>query len=187
MEKKYENEEFVPHEFSPEARERFKSEVKRILSFNGFSGLPEGEKNDQYIFVSERQKTLDVGALIPLLEAESRGAGVAYVERDGEKITFTNPNAENPKFQKVTLRTKSGRWLCTALDAAAYVKHENLFIQHLIVLPDEYKEQQDKVWEILRVLGIKPTNYHNIYYNLGDSCGDVPEMIRREFEKHTTA
>jgi hypothetical protein len=164
-------------------RARFKESVRETLGAEGLITLSTDTDGTEYLLVSEEQKVLDVDALVPLLEAEGRGVGIQYIERDGEKITFVNPNSENPKFQKITLRTKSGRWLCAALDAAGYVKRENLFITHLVILPIEYRDQQDKVWEILRVLGIKPTNYHNIYYSLDSACGDVAMIIKSELEK----
>lgn len=182
IEEKYEGEELLPHSFSEEARKIFVENVRSILFSSGV--LHEGEQeNKDYLLVSERQKEFDVEALVSLLEVEGRGAGVNYIEREGERIIFVNPRAENPKHQRITLRTSKGRWLCAALDASAYVKHENLFITHLVILPDQYKEQQDKVWEILRVLGIKPTNYHNIYYSLDTSCGDIAEIIAEELSK----
>ncbi|MEI8092000.1 MAG: hypothetical protein WCG98_07555 [bacterium] len=78
--------------------------------------------------------------------------GQSYIQEMGKEILFVNPNAENPKYRKITLRKQNGHWMCEALDASSYIKPENLNITHLVILPTNFKEQQDKVWEMLRVL-----------------------------------
>jgi hypothetical protein len=54
--------------------------------------------------------------------------------------------------------------MCEALDASAFLDPKNLEITHLVILPEHFQKQQDRVWEILRALGHSPENYHNVYY-----------------------
>jgi hypothetical protein len=79
------------------------------------------------------------------------------------------------------LRTKDGRWLCEALDASTFLKAENRRITHIVVLPEYMKEQQDKVWEILRVLHIAPHKYHNIFYDKTLPAEHIRHAIERAF------
>ena len=74
--------------------------------------------------------------------------------------------------------------IAKALDASSYIKPENLEISHLVVLPEYFEEQQDKVWEVLRTLGIDNLHYHNIFYAESADPKKVAEVIRIEIEKY---
>ena len=101
---------------------------------------------------------------------------------EGQTVRFVTHDAENPLLDDAILRTKSGHWLRLACDAASYLKRENLSATHLIVLPNYMKRQQDQVWEILRVLGIEPHNYHNIYYDPALTPEHISRVILSAFE-----
>ena len=163
-------------EFSLEAKGRFRKDIEELLRKKDV--LKEGDvEGKNYLFISESEKIKDAEELVARLEEKG------YVRRDGRAIYFYNPSAENPMYQEITLRTKNGRWLCEALDASSYIKRENLGITHLVILPDHFKKQQDKVWEVLRVLGIEPLNYHNIFFNEKEDSEKVARVIRQEIEK----
>ena len=127
--------------------------------------------------ISESEKIKDALVLVNRLEEEG------HIERNGEEIFFINESAENADFKRIKLRNRHGKWLCEALDAATYLNPENLRITHLVVLPNEFKKQQDKVWEILRVLGIKPDNYHNIFFDSDMNPQEVVQGIKQEIER----
>ena len=97
---------------------------------------------------------------------------------------------EEKQIKRFALRKKDGSWTCEALDASAFLKEENRKITHLIVLPKSFKQQQDRVWEILKELKIaRPDTYHNIFYDEKLSPDAVAEVIRQEIgnsEKHAT-
>jgi hypothetical protein len=101
-----------------------------------------------------------------------------FIQRQGLEIIFTPREPENPLYDRITLRTKRGKWLCAALDAAGFLDEQNRRIVHLVALPHYMKEQQDKVWEILRVLGISSERYHNVFYD----ASARPEMVVRTVE-----
>lgn len=126
-----------------------------------------------YLFVSESQKVQDAEILVAKLEGLATETGISYIRRNGEEIIFENPNAENSEYKKIILRTRNGRWLCEALDASSFLDPDNLAITHLVILPNHFKKQQDRVWELLRVLGITPENYHNIFYDDKKSAGEI--------------
>lgn len=162
--------------FPPEVQATFKNSVAAQLRGAGIIA-EDAEEGQDYILVSESSKVEHASQLVERLE--QRG----FIERNGEEISFVNPTAENPLYRHILLRSSSGRWMCEALDAASYLDPINLEIMHLIVLPQSMREQQDKVWEILRVLGIAKLNYHNIFYDEGIDPQAVAETIRREFNR----
>ena len=43
------------------------------------------------------------------------------------------------------------------------------------------KEQQDQVWEILQVLGMKPEQYNNIFYDDTKSPEELQENLGKLF------
>ncbi len=161
--------------FSEEAKDAFLHNIEKILRTRGAVRDGDQEGKD-YLFVSESSKQKDAEELVRRLEESG------HITRDGEAIYFVNPGSENPAYSKIILRTKSGRWLCEALDASSYIKPENLEITHLVVLPNSFREQQDKVWEILKTLGIKPTNYHNIFFDDSLDPAAVAEVIRENIK-----
>lgn len=166
--------------FPKKTKNNFKNSLEKLLRIGGAIKENEEEGKD-YLFVSESSKVASAETLVEKLESKGK------IERDGQAIYFVNPEAENPAYRKINLRTASGRWLCEALDASSYIDEKNLAITHLVVLPNEFIEQQDKVWEILRTLGIEPTNYHNIFYDKDTPPEKVVEVIRDEIETYSRA
>ncbi|PIY96907.1 MAG: hypothetical protein COY66_01925 [Candidatus Kerfeldbacteria bacterium CG_4_10_14_0_8_um_filter_42_10] len=163
--------------FSDEARQAFRDSVEKTLRDREVI-LPSEKEGKNFLLVSESSKVKDAEMLVEKLEANGN------IEHDGEAIYFVNPDSENPAYQRIILRTKTGRWLCEALDASSYMNPENLKITHLVVLPEHFKEQQNKVWEMLRMLGIKPTNYHNVYYDEKQNPLRVAQIINEEIKKN---
>lgn len=156
-------------EISEEKKEIFKKSNIELMRDKQII-RPEDKEGKDYLLISESSKIKDAEQLESLL----RKKGLAQ-EKNG-KLFFINDAAENPAYREIELRDRNGHWRCEALDASAYLKPENLEIAHLVILPDTFKEQQDKVWEILRVLGIQPDNYHNIFF---DSYL-IPEKVQAE-------
>ncbi|HSW77283.1 MAG TPA: hypothetical protein VLG36_00615 [Candidatus Chromulinivoraceae bacterium] len=131
-----------------------------IALFHEVSVLSSGAVDEEdFRLIPESSKLIDAERLVERLNS------YGLITCNGNEIRFINDRAENPLYAEIMLRTKQGRWLCEALDAAAFLKPENQTITHLVVLPDYMKTQQDKVWEILRTLDISLTRYHNIFYN----------------------
>ena len=160
-------------EFPETVKLNFRNSIEQLLRNKG---VIEGKEKGNYLFVSESSKIKDAEELVKRLE------DVYKITRDGQAIYFVNPEAENPDYRKIPLRTKNGRWLCEALDASSYLDPKNLEITHLVILPNVFKEEQDKVWEILRVLGIKPTNYHNIFFNENLPPDEVKNTIEEKIK-----
>lgn len=164
-------------ELSDDVKKRFKQDVERVLREKGVLS-DDDKEGEKYLFISESEKIIDAEELVKQLEDNGN------IKRNGQEIIFINHDAENPSHQEITLRTSNGRWLCEALDASSYIKPENLEITHLVILPREFKEQQDKVWEILRVLGIDSTHYHNIFFDNKGNPQKIAELIQEEIEKY---
>lgn len=164
-------------ELPNEVKQNFVNDIEQLLREKGI--IREGDRAEEnYKFVSESSKIADAEKLKERLLANGN-----ILEEDGA-LYFVNDKAENPVYRKILLRTKNDRWMCEALDASSYLDPKNLEITHLVVLPNHFKEQQDKVWEILRVLGIQPDNYHNIFFDDKQSPEVVAQTIREEIERY---
>jgi len=164
-------------EFPENARENFRTNIELLLRKKGVL-KDDSEDGKDYLFISESDKIKDAEKLVEALE------GKGFIKRNGEEINFVDPNAENPEYMKIQLRTPNGRWRCEALDASSYIKPENLNINHLVILENHFEKQQDRVWEILRTLGIKPLNYHNIFFDKNSPPELVVKTIEEEFNKY---
>ncbi len=164
--------------FSDKIKEKFKQSLEKFLKQKGVIRENDKEK-ENYLFVSESSKITAAERLVGELEAKGK------IKKDGQAIYFLNDESENPDYKEIILRAKNGRWLCEALDASSYLDKANLKITHLVVLSNDFKEQQDKVWEILKTLGIRPTNYHNIFYDKNASPEEVTRIIKEEIEKYS--
>lgn len=153
-------------QLSDEIKQTFKSNIEKLLP----------DKNK--LLISESEKIKDAEVLVEKLDQ------AGFIKKDGQAIYFVNQNAENPLFREITLRASNGHWMCEALDSSSYIKPENININHLVILPNHFKIQQDKVWEILRCLGIKSNHYHNIFYDEKSDPETVIRVIREEIEKY---
>lgn len=159
-----------------ETQKKFSENVESLMKRRGLIRSTDVAAKD-YLLVSESAKVHDAAQLVKLLDEKG------FIRRNGEAISFFNPDAENPFYKEIELRRSDGGWLCEALDASAFLKPENLAITHLVILPNHFKRQQDGVWEILRVLGIKPTNYHNIFYDENVAPEKVTAVIKEQIER----
>lgn len=165
--------------FSAEQKKTFLSSLLELLKSQGaLSG--QAVLGKDFLLISESTKAMDAPQLVDILASQG------YIERKGNEIFFVNDAAESPLHRRFHLRTKDGRWLCEALDAAAFLKPENLQITHIVVLPNYMKSQQDKLWEILRVLGIQPTRYHNIFYDPAASPKQIVHGVTNAFKLKTS-
>jgi hypothetical protein len=161
-------------EFSAAARQNFKNSLIELFKTTDVVAQQAVEGED-FLLIQESAQEADAKVLVAKLEA--RG----LIERSGSEIYFVNDTAENPLYHRICLRTRKGRWLCVTLDTSTYLKKENLDITHIVVLPEYMKTQQDKAWEILRVLGVEPIGYHNIFYNPTLLPRHVARVVEREF------
>lgn len=158
--------------YAAEDRLVFRSSLARLFIHAGAATT-----NDDLLLISESSKVAQAKQLV--LELDRFG----LIQRQGLEIIFTPREPENPLYDRITLRTKRGKWLCAALDAAGFLDQQNRRITHLVALPSYMKEQQDKVWEILRVLAILPERYHNIFYEPDLSSEAVVRVVEDEFRK----
>lgn len=166
--------------FTPEAKRNFRESLIGLFREVGAISADASEGRE-FLLVSETSRVADAARLVGTLEA----AGTIW--RKGNEIVFTNVHAENPLYAEFHLRTKQGKWLCHTLDASGFLKAENMQITHIVVLPEYMKSQQDKVWEILRVLGMPPRHYHNIFYDPAQPPEDIARAIAQAFGLSMTA
>ncbi|MGH7883583.1 MAG: hypothetical protein ACREN8_11905, partial [Candidatus Dormibacteraceae bacterium] len=152
----------------------FKNSLVELFKASG--SIPQhATEGKEFLLIQESSMVTYAELLVAKLESKG------FIHRDGDEISFVNDQAENPLHRQFPLRTRKGRWLCGALDAATYLKPENLEIIHIVVLAEYMRNQQDRVWEILRVLGIQPSGYHNIFYDPTQSPEKIIEIVRHAF------
>ena len=161
--------------FSKAVIKKFLVSFKKLLVRNNAISQKAIEGKD-FLFIPESELVKDAEKLVATLEAKG------FIERKENEIFFHNPEAENQLFRRFQLKTKNGKWLCEALDASTFIKPENVIITHVVVLPEYMKPQQDKLWEILKVLGIKPEKYHNIFFDESRSPESIATIIEDEFK-----
>lgn len=162
--------------FSEKAKAGFLSNVRRKLQEYGLIRKNEKEGQD-YKLVSESSKIQDADKFVGLLEKKG------LIKRNGQEIKFVNSNSENPLYKTIPLRDSQGKWLCEALDASSFMDPENVRKTHLVILPQSFVEQQDKVWEMLRLMDISPRNYHNIFFDENLSPEEVRSRIEQKLEE----
>ena len=155
---------------SHESVQNFVQNMERIYNKWGI------QSKNGFHFVSESSRQAPAEKLITELQK------LGKIERtDSSEVFFVNPAAENKDLRRFKLRSKNGHYLCPALDSAGFLGKENFDeVVHLIILPSQqFSSQQDKVWEILKVLDLQPENYHNIFY---DENAD-PELVAAQFKE----
>jgi hypothetical protein len=138
-------------------------------------GVISSRNSTDHLLLAESKQAERAELLVSIL----RDAG--YIEETKSGIYFSNPNAENPLHRRFCLRTPHGRWICETLDAAGFLDPGNNSITHIVVLPDYMKAQQDRVWEILRVLGLQPSQHHNIFFDPLRPTEDIVSSISKAF------
>jgi hypothetical protein len=160
--------------FTKAQKQAFFAGFKRVLEQAG--AIPNNAiHGKEYLFVAESDNVAKAERLAALL-GES-----GFTQEVNGALYFVNPAAENPLHRRFCLRTVQGRWLCEALDAAGFLSPDNKNITHLIVLPDYMKAQQDRVWEILRVLGHTPSRHHNLFFDSSQPAEDIVNNVARAF------
>lgn len=162
-------------EFSSEVKANFRSSLLELFKVAGIVSV-DAKDGEDYLLISESSKIKSAEQMIIRLEK------LGNIARHGQEIWFVNDAAENLLYKKFQLRSKHGHWLCVALDAASFLAEKNKRICHLIVLPDYMKEQQDMVWEILRVFNLHPLDYHNIFYPANGDPRQLAKVIWNKFQ-----
>jgi hypothetical protein len=147
--------------------ETFRASLRQLFITHGIASV-----DDDMLLLSESSKVAHAEQLVVELDR------FGFIRHQGLEITFVPRDPERLFYDRIVLRTKRGKWLCAALDAAGFLDEQNRRIVHVVALPHSMKEQQDKVWEILRVLGISSERYHNIFYD----PQATPETIVRTVE-----
>lgn len=163
-------------EYPLKARTNFKQSLVQLFKDTGVlkSDATEGS---EYLLIAESRKISSVERMVVKLTK------LGHIEQKGEQLWFVNEMAENPLYRRFLLRSDAEHWMCVALDAASFLAEDNKKICHLVVLPEYMKRQQDKVWEILRVLSLHPLDYHNIFYPLDKSPHQVAKIIWNKFHQ----
>lgn len=166
------NDAYVP--FDALMTRNFRISLRDLFRSQGVI-LPAHKTTEDFLLLSEAASISAADELVHNLEM--RG----YIRRMEQAIIFFNNDAENPLHRYFYLRTRQGRWLCEALDAATFLAEHNLQVVHIVALPDYMRPQQDKVWEILRVLGLQPARYHNIFFNPRGDPKAVADCVLKAF------
>lgn len=156
--------------FSANEKDSFLQSIKDRLD-------KEGAEINEFISESSKQETAQ--QLTDRLQQQGlikEKKGALYFN-DGQSHGGQNDEHFFP------LKTQGGRWTCEALDASSFLDEKNQKITHLVILPKSFQLQQDRVWNILHALGIKPENYHNIFFDTNEKPETVVQKIQEEITK----
>jgi LAS superfamily LD-carboxypeptidase LdcB len=156
--------------FPEETRRNFRNSVEEYLKKQGII-KEEDVEGENYLLVSESSKTEMAQELVDRLKTKD-----VIEEKENGEILF------NDGQESFTLKTKSGRWMCEALDASSFLDPHNLDTSHLVILPEHFRQQQERVWHILITLGFQNTRYHNIFFDEKGNPQDIADRIRKEIE-----
>ena len=157
--------------FTQEQKDNFLQSIEDRLE-------KEGAKIDH--FISESSKIESAKSLVDQLKTKG-----VIKEKGSGAIYFNDGQSQGGQFDEhfFPLKTKGGRWMCEALDASSFLDKKNLEITHLVILPERFKIQQERVWNILKTLGIRPEGYHNIFFNPDSEPNEIVQKIQEEIEK----
>jgi|GEM_PF-2672591 len=170
-------------------KDRFKKFVENSMRKQEIIKIGEIEGPDKdYVLISETDKIKDAEKLVATLKALESEKGRKIIESGvDQEIWFQNniADCEDPRYLRIKLRDREGKWQCPALDASGFLNPINRDITHLVILSkpskinkenvrdeqekvNDFEIQQDQVWEILRFLGFQPEHYHNIFFEVDD-------------------
>jgi len=164
--------------FDDQQKKKFLNSIKQRLS-------SEGANIDH--FVSESSKVEAANQLIDKLRNTTRPDGKPIIKEKGNGAIYYNDGQGKGDDHFFPLRTKGGHWMCEALDASSFLDEKNREITHLVVLPERFKIQQDRVFNVLNTLGIQPENYHNIFFNPDTDPQQVVQKIKEQIDQAKVA
>jgi len=145
---------------------------------------PTDEAGKDFLLLRESEQVNKVDDIVNRLQAS--GNGIVSNNSGGELIF--KPNDEfmdslkisgnrRKEFKKsgIVLKDADGKPLCQTLDAAGFLGDENKYLMHVVMLENHMVSQQDKVFTLLKALGITNEHkYHNIFF---DAQNLPPEII----------
>lgn len=160
--------------------------IVSIAELFGRAGViePDDEAGKDFLLLRESEQLHKVDDLISRLQASGNGRVVTneadelVFQPSDDFVSTLNVSTNRRKtFKKhgIVLRGKDGKALCQTLDAAGFLGDENKYLMHLVMLEDHMTSQQDKVFTLLKALGITDEHkYHNVFF---DTQNLSPELI----------
>lgn len=160
--------------------------IVAIAELFGRAGViePDDEAGKDFLLLRESEQIHKVDNLIERLKASEHGKvsnneqGELIFTPDQEFVDSLKISSNRRKeFKKkgILLRDAKGKPQCQALDAAGFLSDENKHLMHVVMLEEHMTSQQDKVFTLLKALGItNERRYHNVFF---DTEHLPPEVI----------
>jgi hypothetical protein len=137
-----------------------------------------------FLLLRESEQLQKVDDLVERLRQSDNGS-VSINEEDElvfmpseafiDSLVLSKNRRKELKKQGIVLRNSQGEPLCQTLDAAGFLGDENKYLMHVVMLEDHMTAQQDKVFTLLKALGITNEHrYHNVFF---DAQNLPPEVI----------
>jgi hypothetical protein len=157
---------------------------------------PHEKPGIDYILILESEQVSKINELIQRLKISLNGKVVASKESTRfypsddliKTLRLSESTNEELKKHGIVL-IKNDTPTCTALDTCTFLGNQNKFILHLIILPQKFNKQQDKVYSLLRALDITtPNNFHNSFFDISKFTKEALVYVflnnlRREFQR----
>ncbi|MGI5206032.1 hypothetical protein ACQEU6_31225 [Spirillospora sp. CA-108201] len=165
--------------FDPDRVREFRESVPGVLEEAGVIS-PGADRRDHVEFWEADM----VSAAHNLID-ELTGSGYT-IESDG-RLDYVNPEVENPEHFRFPLRKENGHLACEVLDLVKVLKSMEILraanldreMRLVVALPEYFRKQQDRLWELLRIFGVQYYEYHNVFYPEDALPGEVTRAAQR--------
>lgn len=161
-------------EFTDNERDRYVVAMVEILRAYG-AILPDDVPAKDYLLIRESEMIPEVEQLITRLQKSGVGEVVSTFDGDItfyptdvfiQSLSLKSENLTREFRRRGILLKRHGRPTCQALDAASFLKPQNLDIVHLVILDKSFISQQHKTFALIRALDITSKDrHHNIFFD----------------------
>lgn len=164
----------VPWPFDPDRVREFRESVLGVLEEAGLI-LPGARHWQEHIDFFEADLVRVARNLVDDLTREGH-----TIESNG-RVDYVNSEVENPEHFRFPLIDRSGRPYCVILDLAKMLEslkiirgvHPGRQVRHVAAFGSCFKSQQDQLWELLLIFGVKYHECHTVFIREDSPPGQV--------------
>jgi hypothetical protein len=157
---------------------------------------PHEKPGIDYILILESEQVPKIDTLIQKLKISLNGKVVEtkdytrFYPSDDLIKTLRLAESTNEELKKHGIvLVRNGKPTCAALDTCTFLGNQNKYILHLIILPQRFSRQQDKVYTLLRALDMTTANnFHNTFFDISKFTKETLVYVflsnlKREFQR----
>ncbi|MEV3923247.1 hypothetical protein [Actinomadura coerulea] len=160
--------------FDPDRVREFRESVPGVLEEAGLI-LPGAQHRRDHIDFFEADLVRVAHNLVDDLTREG------YTFESNGRVDYVNSEVENPEHFRFPLLDRSGRPYCVILDLAKMLEslkiirgvHPGRQVRHVAAFESCFKSQQDQLWELLLIFGVKYHECHTVFIREDSPPGQV--------------